>query len=367
MMKIIFLQNSATQPRCHKRYRTFIKTGSIDAEVYSFNRNWYNVNLPEDIKINSLGDLQPGSYFRRLFLYIKKLRPVFKKHKDAIFYCYGQDMAFVAMLFRRKFVYEESDIMYLEYKKPFLRNMMKKLDLYIQKKSIASVFTSQGFVEYLYGDKVPPKVFVLPNKLDRYFIEQKRPNPKSCDVNSLKFAFIGLLRYEKTLFPFIEAMIKDSPKHEFHIWGDGGEALKNRIIDFCKTRPQVTYHGPFRNPYDLESIYAKIDINFVCYDTTGGNERIAEPNKLYESIFFNTPMLVSPDTYLAKVVHNKGNGFVVDCKSKEGLESFFQSLSPATIEDKVKACRQINKEDIIDSIQDIVTIKDYIISQTCEK
>ncbi len=351
-MKIVFLQNSATQPRCHKRYRSFVKAGCQDAEVYSFNRNWYNVNLPQDIKINSLGELAPGSYFKRLLLYIKKLRPVFKQHKDAVFYCYGQDMAFVAMLFGKRYVYEESDIMYLEYKSNLMRLFMKKLDLLIQKKAIACVFTSQGFVDYLYK-KQPLKVFVLPNKLDGYFEDKVRPQQKRFDTSALKFSFIGLLRYERMMKAFIKVMVERSPNHEFNIWGDGGDVHKALVQELTKTYPQVHYHGPFRNPIDLESIYNQTDINFVCYDTTGGNERIAEPNKLYESTFFNTPIMVSPNTYLAKVVQQKGTGFVVDCDSEENISNFFNSLTVKSLAEHSKACKSIETTELISSVDEI--------------
>ena len=351
-MKLIFLQNSATQPRCHKRYRTFVKAGCSDAVVYSFNRNWYNVNLPQDIKINSLGELEPGSYFRRLILYIRKLKQVFNEHKDGVFYCYGQDMAFVAMLFGKKYVYEESDIMYLEYKNTFVRSLMKRLDLFIQKKALASVFTSQGFVDYLYKN-VPDNVFVLPNKLDAYFEDKKRPEKRKADVKALSFAFIGLLRYERMMSAFIKVMAQDSPNHQFHIWGDGSDAHNETIKKLVDTYPQVIYHGPFRNPVDLESIYDKVDINFVCYDTTGGNERIAEPNKLYESTFFNTPMLVSPNTYLSKVVEKWGNGFVLDCNSAEIIRDFFKSLTEDSLTERTNSCKIISTKQLISSVEDV--------------
>ena len=359
-MKLIFLQNSATQPRCHKRFRSFVAAGCRNTEVYSFNRNWYNVNLPDDITIHSLGELRPGSYLNRLLLYIKKLRPIFKQNRDAVFYCYGQDMAFVASLFGKKYVYEESDIMYLEYKSQFMRNMMKKLDLFIQRRALASILTSQGFVDYLYGNKVPDNVFVLPNKLDGYFSDKERPQRKVYDMGALKFAFIGLLRYEKMISAFIHVMVEKNPKHEFHIWGDGGENQKRWVKEICDNYPQVHYHGPFRNPLDLHSIYAQVDINFVCYDTNGGNERIAEPNKLYESTFFNTPIMVSPNTYLSKVVRERGTGFVVDCHSEEDIHQFFEDLTLERLNEKVAACESIRQDQIIDSVDQVKKILDFI-------
>lgn len=362
-MKLIFLQNSATQPRCHKRFRTFRLAG-VDGIVYSFNRNWYNVNLPDDIQINSLGELAPGSYLKRLLLYIYKLRPVFRKHRGDIFYCFGQDMAFVSALFGKKYIYEESDIMYLEYKSQYVRSMMKRLDLWLQKKSIATVLTSQGFVDYLYREK-PKNVFVLPNKLDSSFLSLTRPKPEHFnDVNSLRFAFIGLLRYERTISAFVNEMVKYNPRYEFHIWGDGGDNQKKFVNKLCDSFSQVRYHGPFRNPIDLLEIYSQVDINFVCYDTSGLNERIAEPNKLYESTYFNTPILVSPGTYLSKVVNQWNTGFVIDCFSKESISNFFSNLTIKELNSKVSNCNMIKKESIIDNVSSIQVIIDFVNNST---
>lgn len=354
-MELIFLQNSATQPRCHKRYRSFVNNG-IKGIVYSFDRELYNVNLPDDIDINIIGKIASGSYGKRLIYYIKKLRPIFYRHSNSVFYCYAQDMAFVALLFGKKYIYEESDLMYLMSRNRLFRWIMRKLDLFIQKKSLATVLTSQGFVNYLYKTK-PQNVFVIPNKLDGYFNGRIRPEIKPFNINSLRFGFIGLLRTPKTLFNFIETMIEVSPYHRFEIWGDGSKEFVKVVQSYCDNHKQVTYHGPFRNPGDLENIYSQVDINFVCYDTTGqGNECIAEPNKLYESTFFNTPIMVTPNTYLSSVVNDWGTGFAVNCFSKEDIMCFLESLSEDIIMQKIEACKLKSSISVIDQASDVSPI-----------
>lgn len=351
-MQIVFLQNSATQPRCHKRFRAFRQLG-VDGIVYSFDRNWYNVNLPNDIEINSLGELRPGSYIKRFFHLIRILRPIFKKHKGDLFYCYGQDISFIALLFKQKFVYEESDLIYLGYKESFVGKVMRKVDILLQRKSSATVLTSQGFVEYLYGNgKKPSNVFVIPNKLDAYFSSFNRPAPKSSDISHLKFAFIGLIRYERYITNFVEEMVAFNPDYEFHIWGDGPAGPRKYVDSLCARFNQVKYHGPFRNPMDLPEIYSRVDINFVCYYLEGLNERIAEPNKLYESVFFNTPMLVTPMTYLSKVVSKWGNGYIVNCQERESIREFLHSLSSDTLEIKKNNCSSIDVASLISDSSD---------------
>ena len=88
-MEYVFLLNSCTQPRCHKRIRSFIDLG-YTVKVYSFDRNWYSVNKPVDFDIEILADISSGSYMKRLYIYFKALSPIFKKHgKKCIYYCFG--------------------------------------------------------------------------------------------------------------------------------------------------------------------------------------------------------------------------------------------------------------------------------------
>lgn len=357
-MEYVFLLNSCTQPRCHKRIRSFIDLG-YTVKVYSFDRNWYSLNRPVDFDIEILADISYGSYIKRLLIYFKKLSPIFKKHgKKCTYYCFGMDLALVTMLFKRKYIYEESDLMYLEYNKiaiPFFRCF----DKFIQKKSVASVLTSNGFLDYLYSS-VPTNIFVIPNKLDSNFLKQKRPNVKRHDLNKIRFAFIGLLRYPNTIFPFIEVMGKFNSNYEFHIWGDGPQGMKDLINQCIQENNNVYYHGPFRNPSDLFSIYDRIDINFVCYDTHGLNERVAEPNKLYESIYFNTPIIVSENTYLAKQVEKINNGFVLDCSSTDAIYHFFANLSNENLNIKSNNAFSIPLNEIVDIGTQIKSLTEFV-------
>jgi hypothetical protein len=307
-----------------------------------------------------LGEITKGHHAKRLVYYIRKIKPVFKKHPNAVFYCYGLDTALVAYLFRRNFVYEESDLEYLYFKSSFMRNLMQKLDLFIQKKSKATVLTSQGFVDYLYKNK-PKNIFVFPNKLPSSYETISRPQiPQTIDMDKLKFGFVGLLRYGSTITPFIEEMVSYNKKYEFHFWGDGADAEKACVESLSSKYAQVFYHGPFRNPDDLPSIYSSIDINFVCYETNTINERVAEPNKLYESIFYLKPMIVSPNTYLSNVVRRTGNGFILDCHNKQEIRNYFKSLTEESIKNKINASANVPPCDVMDNIKDITALLQFI-------
>ena len=104
------------------------------------------------------------------------------------------------------------------------------------------------------------------------------------------------------------------------------------------------YHGMFRNPDDLPGVYEKIDIVLATYDATSINAQYAEPNKLYEAIYFRTPIVVSSSTFLAKKVKRLGIGYDINGLNKDEIVAFIENLSQNDLLAKQSACAAIPKE-----------------------
>ena len=83
-----------------------------------------------------------------------------------------------------------------------------------------------------------------------------------------------------------------------------------------------------KNPEDLNSIYSNVDIVVACYEAENLNERIAEPNKLYEAMFFCKPIIVSKDTFLANQVNENKFGWVVDAYNDAEIIEFVKNILP---------------------------------------
>jgi glycosyltransferase involved in cell wall biosynthesis len=65
------------------------------------------------------------------------------------------------------------------------------------------------------------------------------------------------------------------------------------------------------------------------YDTTNGslNNKIALPNKLYEAMYFQVPIITSKGTYLGELVDEYGIGNIVKCCDKEELLNTMTSMN----------------------------------------
>ena len=115
------------------------------------------------------------------------------------------------------------------------------------------------------------------------------------------------------------------PHHQFHFWGDGsfGKAFREE----CSNYNNVVFHGKFKNPEDLNTIYSQTDVVVACYKNTNLNERIAEPNKMYEAILYCKPIVVQKDTFVAERVAKYKCGYAIDSYCDDEIEKFVKNLS----------------------------------------
>ena len=91
----------------------------------------------------------------------------------------------------------------------------------------------------------------------------------------------------------------------------------------------------------------------ATYDTTSINAQYAEPNKLYESIYFRTPIVVSSNTFLAKKVNRLGIGYDINGLNKEEIKSFVNNLTTEDLLKKKAASSEIPKESATNTNPDL--------------
>lgn len=342
--KIIFFINAITITRCIKRIEEFIDNG-YEIEAYGFERGAEIYAKPTKFTINVIGkhDVSQG-YFKRFCIIYSSLRPILKQYskQDVLFYYFFYDVAFVARLISRKrFVYEESDIPYTGISNKLIRNLLGYFDRKIIRKSLLTVMTSEGFIDYHFGENRLDNVIVVPNRVNPKLLEFPYKH-KTIDINHLSFAFVGGFRYTSVL-NFAKVIATQFPQHSFHIFGN---IIENREqIEFLANNYDNIYlHGKFNNPDELSIVYEQIDLVVATYDITSINARYAEPNKMYEAVFFETPIIVSSNTYLAKKVRQQGIGYDINGLKKEEIKSFIMNLKEQELLNKQKACMAIPKE-----------------------
>lgn len=344
MKKIVFILNSTSTPIGFKRIQEFISADySIDA--YGFERNQ---TLSSDFPVEIIGHIDNSTpYYKRIRSIINGIKAVTNKYRnqDVIFYVCGLEIAFfVSCLTNKPYIYEECDLVHTYMKHAFMVKLFEKLDLRTIRKAMIAVFTSEGFVEYHFPKKRPDNIIIVPNRLHSSVLSL--PFRKSAvDINHLRVAFVGGARFN-SIASFARIFIENFPQHELHFYGTVGEQLMD-IVRMKDTYSNVFFHGRFTNPDDLPSIYEHVDLVLATYDTHFANVRYAEPNKLYEAAYFQAPIIVSENTFLASKVAQWGIGFAIDPFDKEAIISFFNNLSIEQINSCQNKCALLDKELLI--------------------
>lgn len=351
-MQIVFINTMLSQPRCIKRVKSISNLG-YRCIVYGYNRGTYDCNTyPDNIEVNLFSAIfQNGSGYidkcRTLNTDISRLITKYSKN-DTLFYAFDMISALVLRKNKRYYAYEISDIPYGYPKFRGLHQLFKLIDKSLIKKSYLTIFTSQGF--YKYFNIKSNNIIIQPNKLDYSFIKTVR-NP-IIDNKKICFGFVGAIRYE-SIFRFAETIGLYYPQYEFIFWGGATEKIIERCLNLTAKYKNIRYNGKFKNPDDLHKIYKEIDVVVACYDTFSLNERIAEPNKLYEAIFFCRPIIVSDNTFLAEQVRRYECGYAIDSSSIESINQFIKTITLKDLHYLSNKEYAISAYEALDSIEEI--------------
>ena len=92
----------------------------------------------------------------------------------------------------------------------------------------------------------------------------------------------------------------------------------------------------------------KIDIVVSCYDVSSIGVKILDPNKLYESMYFLKPIIVSENSFLSKQVERYGTGFSINPYDENKINNFISNLNEQLINAKVENIKNVAIEEIID-------------------
>lgn len=346
--KIVFILATHSNTNNIKRVEEFIKKG-CQVEVYSFSRGG-DAKVSQLFNVSIIGEFSNDlPYLRRIRLMWKALKGVLRKTKDenCIYYLIRNDVALLySFMSNKPYIFEEADMTHANIKNKFVRLYMENRIKTIIKKSIVSVFRSEGFIKYHFGEKRPNNVFVIPNKLNPTILTLPPIEKSDIDINHLRFGFVGVIRHSSILI-FSKLLMSKYPQHEMHFYGIYGTEKERQEYSVLNDFPNFYFHGKFVSPNDLPAIYSKIDIVLSTYDTSGVNARYLEPNKLYESIYFETPIIVSSETYLSDIVNKFNIGYSINTKNEESINRFLENLSLENLLEKKYYLRQIEKNKCI--------------------
>lgn len=353
---IAILIGFAPNPRIYKRIA--LEKSMADLHLIFWDRG-YGIPYPAEgdgytsyaLKIHAGTDP-----VRRLFPYskfIRKSMALLKQIHPDLIHVQGLDMLKIASAYKQKYnrnvriVYEVADLhRFLVDKqkspvKKLVQRYLRREDRRLKDRYDLLILTSPKYYEVYFNTIVEPeRMLYMPNVPDLSGFSSYEK--KSAD-EPFTVGYIGAIRYKKQIANLIEAAKQTGVR----LLVAGYEDEPVEIEPMCQEDPNITWVGRFDFAAQAASLYGKCDAIYAVYDADMHNVRVALPNKLYESIYCELPLIVAKGTYLAETVDQWGVGLAVDHREPQELIALLEQLRDRKIPvDSISAnCRQ-RKADI---------------------
>lgn len=349
MKEIYFILSSLNDSHFRKRVEEFLDHG-YHVKVYGFKRRGQSLPPMRYTPI-VLGEIENRNFSARLSLFNRSIKSIAKECRGKLCFYSSLDIAIFAKKYiRAPYIYEVCDLTELTIGSPIIRAILTRINESVIRKSQKTIITSEGFADYF--SKLPQnKFYLIPNKVSaempKYQDKERRLN-----IDKVRIGFAGVIRFE-SIYHFVKACAdygKNIEMHLFGIYSDADEwAAKIEQIE--KDNKNIIFHGRFSNPDDLPSIYEGIDLVLCTYPPTLG-VKYAEPNKLYEAIYFRCPIIVSEKVFLGDKVNKLNIGYVIDAMDENKIRLFLESLNASDYQSKIDACKSIPQIDCVNRNDD---------------
>lgn len=270
---------------------------------------WEEINIPAD-------QTNPLKRLPETIKFIYKARKRAIELNPRLLYVGNLDMLYVAISVKRRFpntkiIYEVADLHRLIADeqhgiKKIVRHFLIETEKRFCNRIDKLVLTSPKFYDFYYSTFVEKsKVVYMPNlptesAFSKYFPVARRSG-------SFTIGFFGWVRYLNQLNMLLDA----SERLGFNVLIAGSDNSGNEFRERCNSMPNVEYYGSFDYKKDIAALYQRVDCIYSVYDADLNNVRVALPNKLYEAILAQKPILVAEGTYLSELVTQYGIGLAV--------------------------------------------------------
>lgn len=334
-MKIAMLLTNGfdPDPRVFKEAKTLTKYGH-HVEILCWDRSGKYISTPTEnldgIKIiRFFGNAVYGSGYKQIKKFLDFKKNVFNymvKGDFEALHCHDFDGLFIGYSINKKLklklVYDEHDLfdLYFSDRGGFLNKAIGKIIKTLEKKMLKKINTHIV---------VTPKMQSLYKKISRNVVlVNNAPNKglfndieKSCS-SKIRIGFIGSIRYYDELIALIDASEKYKDDIEVIVSGRGISLEK--LKEYCINKENVKLTGGYTMS-ELEGLYKETDITYAFYP--GKVAEVSMPNKFYESIITETPIIANGNTEFGEEVVKNGFGYSISGNNlKSELEDILSKL-----------------------------------------
>ena len=174
-------------------------------------------------------------------------------------------------------------------------------------------------------------ILVLPNipngrvKFDKETMESTRTQRKNYDY---VISYVGVFDRDRGFENLLEC-VANQPNILLNIAGFG--VLDELVRGYADTNDNICYWG--RVEYEVgQAIMKNSDLIAAMYHLTCPLHKYAAPNKYYESLMLEVPMITTKNTLVGSKTEKYDTGFVLD----ETIESLEKLLTSANLREEIK-------------------------------
>lgn len=370
-MKVCFLLTHIPDPRMNKRIEVLKECSEV--QVICVRRSSQDIWKPSQNVKHEIIDIDLPSaknLIKRYFKSIEFQRIALQKLNEIqpdVVYAEGLDTLLIANQDSKKrkiqIIFEVADLRESYIVKP--RNPIKRLitDMLLAREKQCFrnvnnlVITSPKFYDYHYKTLISrDKTIFIPNAPDIVFFRDYM-RKKAGDFT---VGFIGGIRYLNQM-----KMLVDSAKFtgcKVLFAGAGGTSTDYiEIKEYCDRQEHVEFTGKYDYNSQIARLYGRVDCVYAVYDADNPNVRLALPNKLYEAVLCELPIIVAKGTFLSEIVQEWGVGVSVNHKdSQELMEELKRLKNDKTYYYQfVKACKN-KKQDLEAETHNLYKLKAII-------
>jgi len=164
-------------------------------------------------------------------------------------------------------------------------------------------------------------ISILPNIPDFKSIEIKNDNDTfDYDRNCINISYVGVLSSHRGIIELCEV----AKKNQFiRIKIAGFGELENKIIEYAEKYKNILFYKRV-NYEEALKIQKKSDLIYAMYYKTIKNHIYAAPNKFYESLFLEVPLITTAGTLVGEMTKKFNLGFVID-EGYDNLNNFLNN------------------------------------------
>ncbi len=289
--------------------------------VFGWNRNSESIPLIETdkIKYNFFEKkAKYGSGFKNIFniiKYNKWLISQIKLHINEIDIIHACDLdtalaaRIIAKKYKKKMIYDIYDYYVECHNLGFLKRIVEKIDINIINKSDAVLICTENRREQI-AKANPKRVEIIHNSPK---IDPCKDQTKNKKIN---IGYFGILQDDRLLIE-ISKEIKENKDLVLHIGGFG--KYSDYFEDLSKKYKNIIYYGTLKYSEVLEN-EKKCDVLFATYNPAIANHKYSAPNKVYEAMALNLPIIVCKDTGIDELVIGEKIGCSIEYDSKAFIE-----------------------------------------------